>query len=99
MIIAVSGASGMIGRALVPTLATRGHEVRRLVRRTPGAGEIEWDPARGAPSDGTAGCSNRATVIVGADGYLRACDSCAAAPELRRRRSRKPLSARRARLI
>lgn len=52
----------------------------------------EWDPARGAPSDGTAGCSNRATVIVGADGYLRACDSCAAAPELRRRRSRKPIT-------
>jgi uncharacterized protein (TIGR01777 family) len=48
MIITVSGASGMIGRALVPSLTASGHEVRRLVRRTPGPGEVRWDPAGNA---------------------------------------------------
>lgn len=44
--IVVSGASGMIGQALVPFLQTQGHEVLRLVRRAPvGADEIFWDPA------------------------------------------------------
>lgn len=53
----------------------------------------EWDPAAGAPAeDSTKGCPNRATQIVGADGDLRACDSCAAAPELRRRRTRKAIN-------
>jgi hypothetical protein len=47
MIIAITGASGMIGRALVPFLAGAGHQVRRLVRRTPGPGEIGWQPATG----------------------------------------------------
>lgn len=47
MKIAVTGASGLIGRALVPALRDDGHEVVTLVRRAPqGAGEIGWDPAR-----------------------------------------------------
>jgi len=45
--IAVSGASGFIGSALVPFLTTGGHEVLRLVRREAGPGEIAWDPERG----------------------------------------------------
>jgi uncharacterized protein len=47
--IAVSGASGLVGRELVPFLTTAGHRVERLVRRAPvaGAGEIGWDPRRG----------------------------------------------------
>jgi uncharacterized protein (TIGR01777 family) len=46
--IAVSGASGMIGSALVPALRARGHEVLRLVRREPvAADEVGWDPAAG----------------------------------------------------
>lgn len=45
--IAVTGASGLVGRALVPFLAGRGHDVKRLVRTTPkSASEIAWDPAR-----------------------------------------------------
>ena len=45
--IAISGASGLVGRALVPYLASRGHEVKRLVRSTPRSeSEIGWDPAR-----------------------------------------------------
>jgi len=45
--IAVAGASGLIGSALVRSLAADGHEVVRLVRRTPRAkDEVEWDPER-----------------------------------------------------
>lgn len=48
MKIAVTGASGLIGSALVPHLREAGHEVLRLVRRDPRAGdEVRWDPARG----------------------------------------------------
>ena len=45
--IAVSGASGLIGRGLVPTLREGGHEVVPLVRRAATAGEIFWNPANG----------------------------------------------------
>ncbi|WP_405954793.1 TIGR01777 family oxidoreductase [Streptomyces phaeochromogenes] len=45
--IAVAGASGLIGSALVRSLTADGHEVVRLVRRTPRAkDEVEWDPER-----------------------------------------------------
>ncbi|AKN68888.1 epimerase [Streptomyces sp. PBH53] len=45
--IAVAGASGLIGSALVRSLAADGHEVVRLVRREPrGADEVRWDPQR-----------------------------------------------------
>lgn len=45
MKIAVSGASGLIGSALVPALRADGHDVLVLVRRTPRAvDEHRWDP-------------------------------------------------------
>lgn len=48
MKVAVTGASGLIGSALVPALRARGHEVIRLVRRVPSApDEVRWDPAAG----------------------------------------------------
>ena len=48
MRILVAGASGMVGRALVPFLRTQGHTVVRLVRREPmEVGEIFWNPAVG----------------------------------------------------
>lgn len=48
MLIAVSGASGLIGSALVRSLVADGHDVRRLVRRVSrGPDDIAWDPATG----------------------------------------------------
>lgn len=45
----VTGATGLVGSALVPFLRTQGHEVRRLLRdpRAAGPGDAVWDPARG----------------------------------------------------
>ena len=44
--IAISGASGLIGTALVGHLRSEGHTVQRLVRRKAQApDEIQWDPA------------------------------------------------------
>jgi uncharacterized protein (TIGR01777 family) len=46
MKIAMTGSSGLIGSALVPLLVADGHEVLRLVRRTPRtADEHRWEPA------------------------------------------------------
>ena len=48
MKVAITGASGLVGTALVPFLTTGGHEVVRLVRRPArGRDEARWDPERG----------------------------------------------------
>jgi uncharacterized protein (TIGR01777 family) len=44
--VAITGASGLLGRQLVPFLTTGGHQVTRLVRGTPAEGEVRWDPKR-----------------------------------------------------
>lgn len=47
--VAVSGASGLVGSALVPFLTTGGHQVRKMVRTTAPHAEsrfdIAWDPS------------------------------------------------------
>jgi uncharacterized protein (TIGR01777 family) len=49
MKIAITGASGLIGSALVPHLRARGDDVLRLVRRRAVApDEVEWDPIGGS---------------------------------------------------
>jgi len=50
VIVALSGATGLIGGALAQRLTGDGHEVVPLVRRPPRPSEraIAWDPARGA---------------------------------------------------
>jgi uncharacterized protein len=50
MVVAVTGASGLVGSALTAFLSTGGHRVIRLVRR-PARGEDErqWEPERPAP--------------------------------------------------
>jgi uncharacterized protein len=49
MNILVTGASGLIGSALVSFLASAGHDVTRLVRSQPRPGEkaVRWDPMAG----------------------------------------------------
>jgi uncharacterized protein (TIGR01777 family) len=48
MRILVSGSHGMVGSALLPALAARGHQVSRLVRSSaPAPSEISWDPEAG----------------------------------------------------
>ncbi|GGM66203.1 TIGR01777 family oxidoreductase [Dactylosporangium sucinum] len=45
MQIVIAGASGFLGKRLVPHLRRAGHEVTRLVRRPPrAADEAQWDP-------------------------------------------------------
>lgn len=50
MKVLVSGASGLVGSALIPFLTTGGHSVTRLVRKdgtSGGDGEVAWSPAAG----------------------------------------------------
>jgi uncharacterized protein len=68
--VAVSGASGLLGSALVPALEAAGHSVVRLVRREPDApDEIEWDPAAGtvdaAALAGVEGAVNLSGATIG----------------------------------
>jgi uncharacterized protein (TIGR01777 family) len=52
----VSGASGLIGAALLPALRASGFEVVRLVRRpSSSSDEIEWDPTRPLTPDKLSG--------------------------------------------
>jgi len=56
--VAISGASGLIGRALSAFLTTGGHQVVPMVRRTPAPpGAIAWDPVSGrVDADALAWC-------------------------------------------
>ncbi len=47
MRILLSGANGLIGSRVVPYLVNQGNDVTRLVRRSAGNGEIQWDPDAG----------------------------------------------------
>lgn len=41
---AIAGASGLVGSALIPVLEHDGHQITRIVRTPPKAGEIGWHP-------------------------------------------------------
>ena len=70
MKIAVTGASGLVGAALVPALEAAGHGVVRLVRRRPASTqELEWDPQAGtidaAGLAGTTGAVHLSGATIG----------------------------------
>jgi len=72
MIVVVSGASGLVGSALVPALERAGHEVRRLVRRAPRTpGEIRWDPVAGRLDPGSLAGVEAAVNLAGASIAVR----------------------------
>ncbi len=80
MRVVVSGASGVIGRALCARLRSDGHQAVRLVRRAPAAAdEAQWDPASGrldpAAVDGADAVVNLAGAGIGdkrwSEGYTR----------------------------
>jgi len=43
----IAGSNGIIGSAVTRHLIECGHEVVRLVRHTPGPGEVWWNPEAG----------------------------------------------------
>jgi uncharacterized protein len=66
MKILIAGSHGMIGSAVTPYLVECGHQVFRLVRSTPGPGDVWWDPDAGkidaSGLEGYDGVVNLATV-------------------------------------
>jgi uncharacterized protein len=64
MKILISGASGLVGKHLIPTLEAKGHEIHRLVRTTPkAADEIEWNSENGFSESEQAKLKNFDAVI------------------------------------
>src|SRR5258706_1078401 len=47
MRILISGATGLIGSALIPALAVDGHEIIRMSRPQLSREDIRWDPDKG----------------------------------------------------
>lgn len=66
MKVLVSGATGLVGSALVPLLTTGGHEVSRL-RRSGGtaAADVAWDPQRGLTDPASAEGMDAAVHLAG----------------------------------
>src|SRR5271165_2335323 len=69
MRVLISGASGLIGRALSRALAADGHEPVALVRRAPSQGELQWNPAEPLDPEKLAGCD--AVVHLAGKAYRR----------------------------
>jgi uncharacterized protein len=64
MNVLISGATGLIGSALVPELEAKGHTVTRLSRSRAGAGTIRWDPSAGT-IDGDLGGTEAVVHLAG----------------------------------
>ena len=66
MHVVVTGSSGLIGTALVKKLSADGHEVTRLVRRTPRPGEARWNPDDGTIETAKLEGANAVVHLAGA---------------------------------
>jgi len=65
--VVLTGASGLLGQALVASFAADGHDVVRLVRRRPGASdEATWDPAGGQVDAGALRGADLVVHLAGA---------------------------------
>ena len=67
MKVAITGSSGLIGTALMASLRADGHQVVRLVRRSPrGGDEIHWDPRAADAGDPPLGGIDACVHLAGA---------------------------------
>lgn len=67
MRVVLAGASGLLGSALAASLRTDGHEVRRLVRRSPsGPDELRWEPSEHFVDPAALADANAAVCLSGA---------------------------------
>lgn len=66
MNVLVSGSSGLIGTALIKKLSAQGHDVTRLVRRTPRPGEVRWNPDDGSIEASALGHVDAVVHLAGA---------------------------------
>src|SRR4029453_16991350 len=68
MLVAVTGASGLIGTALAKRLEAEGHQVLRLTRSRPtGPGQVRWDPAAGRLDPRAPAKAGRGRHLAGAN--------------------------------
>ena len=66
MNVLVTGSSGLVGSALIKKLSTHGHQVTRLVRRTPRPGEVRWNPDDGTIEAAALGQIDAVVHLAGA---------------------------------
>jgi uncharacterized protein len=67
MKIVITGASGLIGSALIPALREKSHEITRLVRRPATApDEVSWNPAAGVIDDAALSGADAVIHLAGA---------------------------------
>jgi len=66
--IVIAGSSGFLGGHLMPTLRANGHDVVRLVRRTPARpDEVRWNPAEGEVDAEVLGTADAVINLAGAN--------------------------------